>query len=73
MIRALRELGIHAKFRAKNDLEVDGRKIAGLGVYYDASGAMMFHTSLLVDLDISLMLRVLEIQSLFEYLFLANF
>ncbi len=61
LILALKELGIEAKFRGRNDLEVNGRKIAGLGVYYDARGAILFHTSLLVDLDISLMLRLLRI------------
>lgn len=61
VIQTLKELGIDAKFRSKNDLEVNGKKIAGLGVTYDARGAMMFHTSLLVGLDISLMLRVLKI------------
>ncbi len=61
LIQALRELGIEARFRPKNDLEVNGRKIAGLGVYYDPHGALLFHASLLVDLDIPLMLKVLNI------------
>lgn len=61
VIRALDRLGIKAAFRPKNDLEVNGRKIAGLGVAFDPHGAMLFHTSLLVDLDIPLMLRVLRI------------
>ena len=61
VIRALEKLGIHARFRPKNDLEVNGRKIAGLGVYFDPFGAMLFHTSLLVNLDVPLMLRVLKI------------
>ncbi|RMG68526.1 MAG: lipoate--protein ligase family protein, partial [Calditrichaeota bacterium] len=61
LIHALRALGIQAAFRPKNDLEVGGRKIAGLGVYYDPHGALLFHASLLVDLDIALMLRVLNI------------
>lgn len=61
VIKALRLLGIEAKFRSKNDLEVDGKKIAGLGVHVDASGSIQFHTSLLVDLDISQMLKVLKI------------
>lgn len=61
VIKALALLGIEAKFRSKNDLEVNGKKIAGLGVHVDASGAIQFHTSLLVDLDISQMLKVLKI------------
>lgn len=61
LISVLQELGIEAAFRSRNDLEVGGRKIAGLGVYYDASGALLFHTSLLVDLNVPLMLRVLRV------------
>ncbi|MCK5667167.1 MAG: hypothetical protein KAI17_26960, partial [Thiotrichaceae bacterium] len=61
VIKALEILGIEAKFRSKNDLEVNGKKIAGLGVHVSASGAIQFHTSLLVDLDIEQMLKVLKI------------
>ncbi|MCF6360157.1 MAG: lipoate--protein ligase [Cyclobacteriaceae bacterium] len=61
VIKALGLLGIEAKFRSKNDLEVEGKKIAGLGVHVDAAGAIQFHTSLLVDLDIAQMLKVLKI------------
>ncbi|MBI2157070.1 MAG: lipoate--protein ligase family protein [Candidatus Rokubacteria bacterium] len=57
---ALRALGIPAEYRRKNDLEVNGRKIAGLGIYFDRSGGLLFHASLLVDLDIPLMLAVLR-------------
>ena len=61
VVQALGKLGIQATFRAKNDLEVGGKKIAGLGVYVDPQGAFHFHTSLLVDLDIPQMLKVLQI------------
>jgi lipoate---protein ligase len=61
VIHALHKLGIEAKFRSKNDLEVNGKKIAGLGVYVNADGAIQFHTSLLIDLDIIQMLKVLKI------------
>ncbi len=61
VIAGLGALGIDAHFRSKNDLEVDGRKIAGLGLYLDPEGAILFHASVLVDLDIPLMLRVLRI------------
>jgi lipoate-protein ligase A len=57
----LAELGITAVFRGKNDLETGGRKIAGLGLYVDQAGAMLFHASILADLDIPLMLEVLRI------------
>lgn len=61
ILMALKNLGIDAGFRGKNDLEADGRKIAGLGIHVNPQGAAHFHASLLVDLDIPLMLRVLRI------------
>ena len=61
IINALNQLGIHAKFRSKNDLEVGGKKIAGLGVHVGADGSIQFHTSLLIDLDVDQMLKVLKI------------
>ncbi len=57
---ALGRLGIRAEYRRKNDIEVNGRKIAGLGIYFDQGGGLLFHASLLVDLDIELMLSVLR-------------
>jgi lipoate-protein ligase A len=60
IVRALAGLGVEAGFRRKNDLEVGGRKIAGLGVHFHPSGGLLFHASLLVDLDVPLMLRVLR-------------
>lgn len=61
IIIALKELGIEATFRSKNDLEVGGKKIAGLGVYINPNGGIQFHCSLLLDLDINTMLEVLQI------------
>ena len=60
LVQGLGGLGIRASFRGKNDLEVGGRKIAGLGIYRDSSGGLLFHGSLLVDLDVELMSRVLK-------------
>ncbi len=60
LLRGLAELGVAASFRGKNDLAVGGRKLAGLGVYRDPSGALLFHASVLVDLDVALMARVLR-------------
>lgn len=57
----LAELGVTAGFRGKNDLEVRGRKIAGLGLYLDGAGGLLFHSSVLADLDIGFMLEVLRI------------
>lgn len=61
VVAGLARLGIDARFRGKNDLQVDRRKIAGLGLYVDEWGALLFHASVLVDLDVALMLRVLKI------------
>jgi lipoate-protein ligase A len=61
IIDALSQMGIYARFRAKNDLEVAGKKIAGLGVHVGADGSIQFHTSLLIDLDVEQMLKVLKI------------
>jgi len=61
VIAGLAESGIEARFRSKNDLEVGGRKIAGLGLHLDSEGAVLFHASVLVDLDVRLLLDVLRI------------
>ena len=60
LVTALGSLGIRAQFRGKNDIEVGGRKIAGLGIYRATGGGLLFHASLLVDLDVPLMLQVLN-------------
>ena len=60
IISGLNTLGIEVEFRRKNDLEVNGKKIAGLGLHKTATGGLLFHASLLVDLDVSYMLNVLR-------------
>lgn len=60
IVEALADLGVAAECRRKNDIEVNGRKIAGLGIYFDPAGGLLFHASLLVDLDIPLMLQALR-------------
>lgn len=61
LVASISSLGLSTVFRGKNDLEVDGKKIAGLGIYVNNTGALLFHVSLLVDLDVALMLKVLNI------------
>ena len=61
ILLALQHLGIDARFREKNDLEANGKKIAGLGVYISPEGGIQFHCSLLLDLDPVAMLKVLKI------------
>ncbi len=60
IISGLATLGINVEFRRKNDLEVNGKKIAGLGLHKTATGGLLFHASLLVDLDVAYMLNVLQ-------------
>ncbi len=60
IVAGLAKIGIDAEFAGKNDLKVDGRKIAGLGLYLDGQGGLLFHSSVLADLDIELMLEVLD-------------
>ncbi|MYI89014.1 MAG: lipoate--protein ligase family protein [Gammaproteobacteria bacterium] len=60
LIRALEKLGISAKFQGKNDLVADNRKIAGLGLYQPNSSGRLFHASLLLDLNIKTMLKLLR-------------
>lgn len=60
LVHGMNQLGIEARFRRKNDIEVNGKKLVGLGVYRAPSGGLLFHASMLVDLDIALMLRVLN-------------
>ncbi|MDO9537915.1 MAG: DUF116 domain-containing protein [Thermoplasmata archaeon] len=60
VVQALRELGIQASFRPRNDIEVDGRKISGTGGT-DEGGALLFQGTLLVDFDVDSMLRALRV------------
>ena len=61
LCKGLQTFGLSPHFRGKNDLEVDGRKIAGLGIHHNASGGFLFHCSLLVGLDVPLMLSALNV------------
>jgi lipoate---protein ligase len=83
IISGLEPLGIQAAFWGKNDIEINNRKVAGLGVYRapvgtypsdqrrcaaspadsgqtKGEGGLLFHASVLVDLDIALMLHALK-------------
>ncbi len=60
VIEALKRLGIDARFRPKNDIDVNGRKISGTGLYTYGNG-LMFCGTILLDLDVLTMPRVLKI------------
>jgi lipoate-protein ligase A len=57
---ALEKVGINARFQPKNDLEVEGKKIAGLSAAAETGNSLLFHTSLLVDFDIPLMMDIMN-------------
>ncbi|MFW6147670.1 MAG: lipoate--protein ligase [Thermodesulfobacteriota bacterium] len=60
LMRALEECGVTAAFVPKNDLVVEGKKVAGLSAALEAEKAILFHASLLVDFDIDLMLDIMN-------------
>jgi lipoate-protein ligase A len=60
ILQSLAALGIEANFQRKTDIEVNGRKMVGLGIYRAPSNGLLFHASILVDLDVPYMLKVLN-------------
>jgi lipoate-protein ligase A len=60
LMQALEDLGVEAAFVPKNDLVVEGKKIAGLSAALETERAILFHASLLVDFDIPLMLDIMN-------------
>lgn len=60
LIRALKRLGVQSYFQPKNDLEVNGKKIAGLSAASEAGRSLLFHTSFLVDFDMALMTDIMK-------------
>ncbi len=57
---ALCSLGVAATFKAFNDVEIDGRKIA-CGFLADDGRRMLFQGSLLLDVDVETMLKALRV------------
>jgi len=57
---AISALGVDARFRPRNDIEVDGRKISGTGGAFDGD-ALLYQGTLLIDFDAEKMLRVLRV------------
>lgn len=56
----LRWLGVNARFRPRNDIEVDGRKVSGTGGAFDGD-SLLYQGTVLIDFDVERMLRVLRI------------
>jgi lipoate-protein ligase A len=59
-VHGINKLGINAKFRQRNDIEVDGRKISGTGGTYDSS-IFFFQGTLLLDFNPEFMVKSLKI------------
>ena len=53
-------MGIKAKFRPRNDIEVDGRKISGTGGFFDGD-TLIYQGTVLVDMSAQQMVKVLNI------------
>lgn len=56
----LETLGVAARYRPRNDIEVGGRKISGTGGYFDGD-VLMFQGTVLIDLDPATISRVLNV------------
>ena len=53
-------LGVAAKFRPRNDIEVEGRKICGTGGFFDGD-TLFFQGTLLIDMDPGTMAAALNV------------
>jgi lipoate-protein ligase A len=53
-------LGVAARYRPRNDIEVDGRKISGTGGFFDGD-TLFFQGTVLVDMDASKMVAALRV------------
>jgi lipoate-protein ligase A len=58
--RAISSLGVEARFRPRNDIEVNGRKVSGTGGAFDGD-ALLYQGTLLVEFDVERMVRCLRI------------
>ena len=56
----LRKLGVEARYRPRNDIEVDGRKISGTGGFFDGD-TLIYQGTVLVDMDPAAMVAALRV------------
>jgi lipoate---protein ligase len=56
----LSRLGVPARYRPRNDIEVEGRKLSGTGGYFDGD-ILFYQGTLLIDFNPSIMTAVLNI------------
>lgn len=59
-VAGLAKLGVTARFRPLNDIEVDGRKISGTGGT-EIGDALLFHGTVLTDFDVDTMIKCLKL------------
>lgn len=59
-VQGLKILGLEARFRPRNDIEINGRKISGTGGIFE-DNAVLFQGTLLIDFDVDMMIRALRI------------
>jgi lipoate---protein ligase len=60
---ALVTFGVKAALMGKNDLSIDGRKVAGLAISQDIEGCAFLHCSLLLDFDVGAMVELLNLST----------
>jgi lipoate-protein ligase A len=58
--KGLGKLGVDARFRPRNDIEVDGRKISGTGGFFDGD-VLIYQGTVLVDMNPQHMVSALNI------------
>ena len=56
----LRKLGVPARYRPRNDIEVDGRKISGTGGFFEGN-TLFYQGTLLIDFDPTEMIAALKV------------
>jgi lipoate-protein ligase A len=56
----LSKIGVPARYRPRNDLEVDGRKISGTGGFFEGN-LIFYQGTLLIDFDPAKMIACLEV------------
>lgn len=56
----LRRLGVEARYRPRNDIEVEGRKISGTGGFFDGD-TLIYQGTVLVDMNPAAMVAALRV------------
>lgn len=56
----LSRLGVNARYRPRNDIEVDGRKVSGTGGFFDGD-TLFYQGTVLIDTDAARMMAALNV------------